>query len=130
MPFGKGLCQEGTLCVQQSASDATHHYCMYLCNGQSDCPSETTCAALSGTPDGGVPTQVCAQDNTTNGKALGGACSPGDFCVTAAICSGGTCVAQCDGPTSDFPNGAGCTSGSCRAMTDPMDQKFSAWVCQ
>jgi hypothetical protein len=126
--YGKYFCQEGTICTFE---DADHGYCLYRCNSQADCPELTTCVSLLGTPDGGVPTMVCAQNNTgMNGIALGAACNMSDFCVTAAVCAAGKCTAQCDGPASDFPTGAGCSAGTCTAIVDPGNMKIAAYVCQ
>ncbi len=119
-PFGYGLCQDGTLCVNEGMTKDA--YCMYKCTKQSDCPSGTTCLGLNTNP----PSNACILNSSEMGTAIGMSCMPADLCAIASLCAGGTCTQQCNGPMDTTT----CGNKMCKAIVDQNNMKIAGYVCQ
>jgi hypothetical protein len=121
--FGSGICQQTFQCVAADQAKL-FRYCLYECNGQADCPAQTTCRVLFDS-SGNAIGNVCAIDSGDLGnKDLGQVCVVGvDTCKTGQLCDG-VCRPQCDGP------GATCARGACTLLLDTAKQKVIGYVCK
>ncbi|MGZ4417638.1 MAG: hypothetical protein ACXVRV_05630 [Gaiellaceae bacterium] len=121
-------CMFGLLCGGYAAGA---HYCLYSCNvtDMADyCPLQTQCMIP---PDevGPMLGSACVYVSMSDAaaKPVGATCSPtSDHCEGGYICGGATCDQQCNGP-----GAAGCISGTCRPLNDPIRPlTVIAYTCQ
>jgi hypothetical protein len=125
---GTTPCATSTLCAGQMGGQA---YCLYDCNGQSDCPAHTQCMQIT---MGGNPIGLaCVFLQNNNGKDLGQACTAdaNDVCKPGLLCdlnnASPTCKTQCNGPGDT----ASCTGGgTCTVITDTSKNKTVGFACK